>query len=134
MSAQHWTIRCHSPDSPVHGIQTRCSWVFPSYVGYNSPDSPRLALNSLVLQPCNGYLPRRREPMVTWRTRRSGTPHRTVRCPIENEISQSGDSLPCTVRALFTVRRATGQSGAPTNRRQELPTKWSSNGSYLPWG
>jgi hypothetical protein len=60
--------------------------------------------------------------------------HRTVRCTIEKEINQSGDSLSCTVRVLFTVRCATRQSGAPTNRRQELPTKWSSNGSLLLWG
>jgi hypothetical protein len=30
---------------------------------------------------------------------------------------------------LFTMRWCTGQSGAPTDRRQLLPSKWSSNGS-----
>jgi hypothetical protein len=51
--------------------------------------------------------------------------HRTVRCPTEKETSQSGDSLPRPVFILFIVRCATEQSGAPTNRRQELHTKWS---------
>jgi hypothetical protein len=86
----HRTVRC-----------TVCELValefFLGYVGYKSPDSPCEAPNSLVLQPCNGYLPRRQAPKVTWRTGRSGAPHRTVWCPIENENSQSGDSVPCTI-------------------------------------
>jgi hypothetical protein len=49
---------------------------FSLLVGYNSPDSPRLAPDSPVLQPCNDYLPRRREPTVTWRTGRSGAPQK----------------------------------------------------------
>jgi hypothetical protein len=32
-------------------------------------------------------------------------------------------------RALFTVRWCTGLSGAPTDKRQLWPSKWSSNGS-----
>ena len=55
-------------------------------------------------------------------TRRSGAPQK-------KETSQSGDSLSRPVLILFIVRCATEQFGAPTNRRQELPTKWSSNGS-----
>jgi hypothetical protein len=121
-SGVHRTVRCKV-------CSTRRSRVFPGYVGYKSPDSPREAPDSPVLRPRNGYLPRRREPTVIWSTGWSGAPHQMVRCPTEKEISQSGDSLPCIVRVLFTVRCATGQSGALTNRRQELPTKWSSNGS-----
>jgi hypothetical protein len=45
---------------------------FPGYVGYKSPDSPRKASDSSVLQPCNDYLPRRQEPTITWCTGRSG--------------------------------------------------------------
>jgi hypothetical protein len=114
-AADHRTVRCTVCELVALGF-------LPGYVGYKSPDSP-------VLQPCNDYLPRRREPTVTWLTRRSGAPHRTVWCPTEKEISQSEDSLPCTVRILFIVRCTTGHSSAPMNRRQELPTKWSSNGS-----
>jgi hypothetical protein len=55
--------------------------------------------------------------------------HQTVQCPTEKEINQSGDSLSCTVRVLFTVWCAIGQSGAPMNKRQELRAKWSSNSS-----
>jgi hypothetical protein len=60
-------------------------------------------------------------------TGRSGAPHRTARCPTEKETSQSVDSLSCPIRVLFTVRCATGQSGAPTTREgselsNEAPT------------
>jgi hypothetical protein len=60
----------------VHGLRTLRSRVFPWLVGYNSPDSPRSAPDSLVLQPSNDYLPSRREPTVTWRTGRSGAPQK----------------------------------------------------------
>jgi hypothetical protein len=36
--------------------------------------------------------------------------------------------------ALFIVRWCTRLSSAPMDRRQLWPSKWSSNGSYLPWG
>jgi hypothetical protein len=36
--------------------------------------------------------------------------------------------------ATGTVRWHTGLSGAPPDRRQDLPSKNASNGSYLPWG
>jgi hypothetical protein len=59
-------------------------------------------------------------PTVIWRTRLSGAPKKTI---------QSGDFLSRPVHVLFTIWWCTGLSGAPTNRRQELPTKWSSNSS-----
>jgi hypothetical protein len=70
---------------------------FPGYVGYKSPDSPREAPDSPVLQPCNSYLPRRQKPTVIWCIGRFGAPQK-------KEISQSGDSLSRTLRVLFTVR------------------------------
>jgi hypothetical protein len=125
LTAQHRTVWCPSPDSPVctgqsgaRSTQTLCSRGFPGYVGYKSMDSPREASDSPVLQPCNGYLPRRRAPTVTWRTGWSGAPQKR---------KTTNQGILC--RVLFTVRCTTGQSGAPTNRRKELPTKWSSNGS-----
>jgi hypothetical protein len=68
-SGVHRTVRC-----TVRA--TRRSRVFSGYVGYKSPDSPREAPDSLVLQPCNDYLPRRQEPTVIWRTGRSGAPQK----------------------------------------------------------
>jgi hypothetical protein len=98
--------------------------VFSGYIGYKSADSPREVPDSPVLQPCNDYLPRRRAPTVIWRTGRSGAPHWTVWCPTEKETSQSVDSLSCPMRILFTVRCATGQSGAPATREGwELPNE-----------
>jgi hypothetical protein len=91
MSAQHRTVRCHSPDSPVCTGQSSARsaelvalGVFPSYVGYKSPDSPREAPNSPVHQPCNDYLPRRQAPTVIWRTERSDAPQKKK--PANQEI------------------------------------------------
>ena len=113
--ATHRIVRCTVR-------QTLCSRVFPSYIGYNSPNSPCEASDSPMYQPCNDYLPRR--PRAN-----SHMAHQTVRCPTEKETIQSSDSLSRPVHVLFTVRWCTRLSGAPTDRRQELPTKWSSNGS-----
>jgi hypothetical protein len=73
-SVQHRLVRSYSPDSLVQGLWTHSSRVFSGYISYESPDSSREAPDSLVLQPCNGYLPRRRAPTVIWRNGRSGAP------------------------------------------------------------
>jgi hypothetical protein len=93
--ATHCTVWC-ALDSPVHGPPNSFLSCFPGYVSYNSPDSPREAPNSPLYQPCNGYLPCR--PRAN-----SHMAHRTVRCPIEKETNQSGDSLPHPALVLFTV-------------------------------
>jgi hypothetical protein len=62
--------------------------------------------------------------------------HRTVRCAPDSVRCAKGiegstvgfakeGNKSCTVH----VRWCTGLSGVPTDRRQELPTKWRSNGS-----
>jgi hypothetical protein len=69
------------------------------------------------------------EPTVT-------RPHRTVRCAPDSARCAKGTEgstvgfakgvkKSCTVH----VRWCTGLFGAPTDRRQELPTKWRSSGS-----
>jgi hypothetical protein len=113
LTAQHRTVRRHSPDSPVctrqsgaRSAQLCALGFFLGYIGYNSPDSlcsagqsgaPAMQRLSTTSMGANGHLA-----------------HRTVRCPTEKEINQSGDSLSCTVRVLFSIRCAIGQSGAPT--------------------
>jgi hypothetical protein len=83
LSAQHRTVWCHSPDSPgctrqsgARSVQLVALGFLTGYVGYRSPNSPREAPDSPVLQPCNGYLPRRQAPTVTWRTGRSDAPQK----------------------------------------------------------
>jgi hypothetical protein len=93
--ATHRTVRW-APNFLVCGLPNSLLSGFPGYVGYNSPDSPREALDSPVYQSCNGYLPRR--PRAN-----SHMAHQTVWCPTEKETNQSGDSLPRTVLVLFTV-------------------------------
>jgi hypothetical protein len=88
---------------------TRRSRVFPGYVDYKSPDSPREAPDSPVLQPCNGYLPRRREPTVIWRIGRSGVPQK--RKPANQGI------LYCLLCSYCSLSNA--PSVSPVHRRTE---------------
>jgi hypothetical protein len=83
LTAQHRTVRHRSPDSPVYPGQSGARSAelvalgfFPGYVGYKSLDSPREAPDSPMLQPCNGYLPRRQAPTVKWCIERSGAPQK----------------------------------------------------------
>jgi hypothetical protein len=69
------------------------------------------------------------EPTVT-------RPHRTIRCApdtIRCAKGTKGSTVGFVIKGKKSgtvhVRWCTGLSGAPTGRRQELPTKWSSNGS-----
>jgi hypothetical protein len=69
------------------------------------------------------------EPTVT-------RPHQTVRCASNKvrcakwtEGSTVGFAKEGNKSGTVHVRCCTGLSGAPTDRRQELPTKWRSNGS-----
>jgi hypothetical protein len=63
-------------------------------------------------------------------------PHRTVRCatrlldvPRGSWMQRSASREKEGDHTLFPVRWCTGLSGAPTDRRQLLPSKWSSNDS-----
>jgi hypothetical protein len=80
-TAEHRTVRCHPPDSPVHGPADSLLSGFSASVGYNSPDGPHEAPDSLVSQQpmASGHIGL--GPTVEWRTGQSGAPHRTVRCP-----------------------------------------------------
>ena len=60
--------------------------------------------------------------------------HQTVRCAKGTEGSTVGFVREGKKSSTVHVRWCIGLSGAPTNRRQELPTKWRSNGSELSWG
>jgi hypothetical protein len=55
--------------------------------------------------------------------------HQTVRCAKGAMAVMVGFARKGRRSRLFTVRWCTGLSGAPTDKRQLLPTKWSSNGS-----
>jgi hypothetical protein len=118
-------LDCAAPDGPVHGPHNSLLSGFPGYVGYNSPDSPCEATDSPVYQPCNDYLPRR--PRAN-----NHMAHQTVRCPIEKETIQSGDSLPRPLHVLFTVRCAPGSPVRPrTEGKNCLPNGAPTAPSYL---
>jgi hypothetical protein len=61
------------------------------------------------------------EPTVTWS-------HRIVRCAKRTKGSTVGFTTSGKKSGTVHVRWCTRLSGAPPDIRQELPTKWSSNG------
>jgi hypothetical protein len=84
-TAEHRTVMCHPPDSPVHGQANSLLSGFSACVGHNSPDDPREAPDSSVSQQptASGH--------VGPGQRSSGALDGPV--PPEQEISQSRDSL-----------------------------------------
>jgi hypothetical protein len=74
------------------------------------------------------------EPTVTRSHRTIRCAPYSVRCAKGTEGSMVGFAREGKKSGTVHVRWCTELSGAPTDRRQELPTKWRSNGSYLPWG
>jgi hypothetical protein len=65
----------------------------------------------------------------TWTEPTVTRPHRTVRCAKGTKGSTIGFARRGNKSCTIHVRWCTGLSGAPVDRRQELPTKWRSNGS-----
>jgi hypothetical protein len=98
--------------------------------GYNSPDCP--VCTRLSGEPTVGRAIRARhvaEPMV-------GRGHRTVRCAPDSVRYANGSKAPTVgfakegkKSAPDSVRWCTGLSGAPGDRRQELPSWNALNGS-----
>jgi hypothetical protein len=85
------TVRC-ATDSPVHGLANSLLSRFLAYVGYDSPDNPRVAPDSPVSQQptTSGHIGP--QPTVKWRTGQSGVPHQTVRCPQNRKAANQGFS------------------------------------------
>mgnify|MGYP006934362150 CR=1 FL=1 len=106
-------LDCVAPDGLVPptglSVHSPANWALSrilACVGYNSPDRPCDTPDSPVFQPPTASCHVGWGPTVKWRTGQSGAPNRMIRCPIEAETSQSGDSLP-----------------------RPGPSKWSSNDS-----
>jgi hypothetical protein len=94
----------------------------PAY-GYNSPDCP--VCTGLSGEPTVGRLIRARR--VAEPTVRRG--HRTVRCANGSKAPTVGFAKEGKKSAPDSVRWCTGLSGAPSDRRQELPSQIALNGS-----
>jgi hypothetical protein len=122
--ATHRTVRC-APDSSVHGPPNWLLLRISAYADYNSPNCSRGAPDNLVCQLANDLLSRRPGPTVTWCTGRHGATHWMVRCPQNRKPANHAILCRCTVHCSV----CTEQSGAPADKRQPNPTKWSSNGS-----
>jgi hypothetical protein len=97
----HWTVRCAS-DYPV------------------SQRRPRPTVGSAI---SGRHVPRANGQLVT------------PDCPVRQRDRRSNDRL-CLIRkeighrtATVHVQWCTGLSGAPPNKRQELPSNWNFNGS-----
>jgi hypothetical protein len=112
--AQRWT-RC-SRESP------RTTWLKFTELSGGAPDCPvsqqRPRQRSATRSAGDAWL----EPTVT-------RPHRAVRCAMGTEGSTVGFAREGKKSGIVHVQWCTGLSGAPTDIRLELPTKWRSNGS-----
>jgi hypothetical protein len=101
LSGVHWTVRC-APECSV------------------SQRRPRPTVGSTISGRCVGHANGRLvtpDCPVRQRNRRSNDPVR----PIRKEIGHRTASI--------HVQWCTGLSGAPSDRRQELPSNWIFNGS-----
>jgi hypothetical protein len=91
--------------------------------GYNSPDCP--VCTGLSGGPtvgraiCVGHMA---EPTARRR-------HRTVRCAPDMSGAPTAPRLPTVGFAIEGKKSGTGQCGAPSDRRQELPSQIALNGS-----
>jgi hypothetical protein len=101
----------------------------PATYGYNSPDCPvsqRSVGPTVGRAICTGHVA---EPTTRWR-------HRTVRCAPDMSGAPTAPRLPTVGFAVEGKKSGTGQcpvctglSGAPPDRRQDLPSWIASNGS-----
>jgi hypothetical protein len=106
-----------------------CSRVSSAAYGYKSPDCP---VSQQSARPTVGRVIRARH--VAEPTVRRG--HRTVRCASDSVRCANGSESPTVGCAKIgnksapdSVRWCTGLSGAPGDRRQELPSWNALNGS-----
>jgi hypothetical protein len=105
-------LDCATPNSPANWLLSEIL----AYIGYNTRQSARGAGQSGVLAA---------QRLVATSARSNG---QVVHRP-GAESRQSGDSLPEHFLCIVHCPVCTGQSGAPADRRQTWPSKWSSNGS-----
>jgi hypothetical protein len=128
----HRTVRC-TPDSVrcQAGVLDKLAALGKSWGsrGYNSSDC-------LVWQPRPHQRSAAQSASGVWTSPTVTKPHRTVQCvtglsgvPRVSWLQRSASPEREGNRALFTVWWGIGLSGAPTDRRQLWPSKWSSNGS-----
>jgi hypothetical protein len=103
----HRTVRC-APDCSV------CTGLF----GASTASTPTVG-SSISAKSTGDAWP---EPTVT-------RPHRTVWCTKGTTDATVGFAKQGKKSCIVHVQWCTGLSCAPTDRRQELPTKWSSNDS-----
>jgi hypothetical protein len=120
------SVQCARPSSanwPLSGIRRRCTAIIHQTVWWRI----RLSGEPTSARATVGHAIRARR--VAHANGRLG--QRTVRCANQPEDP--------TVGCARNGRRSAPDmlqwlSGAPPDRRQELPSLLGSNGSYLPWG
>jgi hypothetical protein len=114
-----------APDYPVRqagsGELTALGKNLTAY-GYNSPDCPVSQRSAGPTVGCTIRVRHVVEPTV-------GRGHRTVRCANGSKAPMVGFATEGKKSAPDSVRWCTGLSGAPGDRRQELPSWNALNGS-----
>jgi hypothetical protein len=108
--------------------------------GYNSPDCP--VCTGLSGDPtvgrANGRLCdlRKTPGRANGREGAPDCPVCTGQCPVRQRLLGANSRLHCRRKEICTGQCpvCTGLSGAPGDRRQDLPSWNALNDSYLPWG
>jgi hypothetical protein len=132
----HRTVRWLTGQCPVRqagSSEVAALGNSPATYDYNSSDCP--VCTGLSGEPtvgraiCAGHVA---EPTARWR-------HRTVRCAPDMSGAPTAPRLPTVGFAIEGKKSGTGQcrvctgvSGAPPDRRQDLPSWIASNGSLAP--
>jgi hypothetical protein len=131
----HWTVRCLGwPDDELVALEKK-----RRHRGYNSPDCPvctGLSGESTAPMPTIGsVISGRRVARANGRLVTPDYPVCTGQCPVRQRNRRSNGRVRPTREEIghwtstVHVRWCTGLSGAPPDRRQELPSNWISNGS-----
>ena len=132
LSGVHWTMFDAQSSAPSEQVALKKNSMRPAIIHrtvWCAPDCP-------VSQPCPRQRSVARSVGDTWSSPMVGRSHQTVQCatglsgvPRGSWLQRSASPDKGGNHALFIVRWCTGLSGAPTDRRQLWPSKWSSNGS-----
>jgi hypothetical protein len=97
--------------------------------GYKSPDCPVVHRTVRRANDGSGQRSAARSTHDTWPAPTVGWAHRTVRCAPDSVRCANRSRGPTVGCAPYGRKSSTELSGAPLDRRQELPTKLMSNDS-----
>jgi hypothetical protein len=119
LTAQHRMVWRHLPDSPVHGLRNSPLSGFSLATSTINHRKVRARRRTVWCSSCATATSHVNKNQRSYGAPGGPVPHRRGNQP------NRGFSIASCARIVYCPV-CTGQFGAPTNIRQELPTKWSS--------